>query len=87
MARLRVGKRVTEWLYIEEVFILDLSFQNKVLIGGNMYILEEINSFNPLIDTSTKVVLLYDVGAEQQDINFIDNTLALGVLSDYSNAE
>jgi len=87
MARLRVGKRVTEWLYIEEVYILDLSFQNKVLIGGNMYILEEVNSFNPLVDTSTKVVLLYDVGAEQQDINFIDNTLALGVLSDYSNPE
>jgi len=87
MARLRVGKRVTEWLYIEEVYILDLSFQNKVLIGGNMYILEEVNSFNPLVDTSTKVVLLYDVGAEQQDINFINNTLALGVLSDYSNPE
>lgn len=87
MARLRVGKRVTEWLYIEEVYILDLSFQNKVLIGGNMYILEEVNSFNPLVDTSTKVVLLYDVGAEQQDINFIDNTLALGVLSDYSTPE
>jgi hypothetical protein len=52
-----------------------------------MYILEEVNSFNPLVDTSTKVVLLYDVGAEQQDINFINNTLALGVLSDYSNAE
>ena len=87
MARLRVGKRVTEWLYIEEVYILDLSFQNKVLIGGNMYILEEVNSFNPLVDTSTKVVLLYDVRAEQQDINFINNTLALGVLSDYSNPE
>lgn len=84
LARLRHGKRVEMFIYWDELDILGLTFQNKVLINKDMYILEEINSFDPIIDSTTKTVLLYDFGAEQEDINAIENTIALGVLSDYS---
>jgi hypothetical protein len=87
LARLRQGKKVEMFIYWDELDILQLSFQNKVLINGDMYILEEINSFDPIVDSTTKTVLLYDFGAEQEDINAIDNTIALGVLGRYSDPE
>jgi hypothetical protein len=72
------------FVYWKALDILQLSFRDKILIDSDMYINEEINSFDPIMDSTTKTVLLYDFGAEQQDVDALDNTIALGVLSDYA---
>jgi len=86
-ARQRQGKEVQEWIYFDELDISQLSFRNKIFINGTMYILKEVNSYSPIVDGSTKAVLTYDVVAEQEDINRINNTLAVGFIGNYENPD
>lgn len=86
-ARQRQGKEVEEWIYWDELDISQLSFRDKIFIDGDMYLLKEINAYSPIIDATTKTILTYDCPPEQEDVNRITNTLAIGFVGNYNEDE
>jgi len=87
LARMRVGKEMEEWIYWDELDIMSLDFGPKIFINGDLFILKKIDSYSPLTDRTTKTILLYDVPISQEDVNRIENTLAIGFISDYTNPD
>lgn len=87
MARLRAGKRRESWVYLRSTDILNLSFRPKIFLNGDPHILKEVKGFSPLIDKSTKVVLVYDQPDEQEDTNRVEASLQNGFISDYEYDE
>jgi hypothetical protein len=85
--RQREGKEIEEHIYWDELDILNLSFRPKILLNNGLYIMKEINSYSPIIDRSTKTILVYDLPAAQEDVNRIDNTLAVGFIGQYSDPD
>lgn len=85
--RQREGKEVEEWIYWDELDISQLSFRDKIFIDGDMYLLKEINSYSPIIDRTTKSILVHDLPPEQEDVNRIFNTLAIGFVGNYNEDE
>lgn len=85
--RMREGKELEEHIYWDELDILNLSFRPKILLNNGLYIMKEINSYSPIIDRSTKTILVYDLPASQEDVNRIDNTLAVGFIGQYSDSD
>jgi hypothetical protein len=87
LARMRVGKEVEEWIYWDELDIMQLDFGPKIFIDGDLFILKKIDSYSPLIDRTTKTILVYDCPTTQEDVNRIENTVAIGFISDYTNPD
>jgi hypothetical protein len=87
MARLRAGKRRNEWVYYNELDILSLNFRPKILINGDPHLLQEVQGYSPIIDRSTKLVLVYDQCDEQQDVNRIQDSNQTGIISDFEYSE
>ena len=83
LARKRKGKETELSMYWNEIDILELSFRNKIFINNKLFLLKEINSYSPIIDRSTKTILVYDTAAEQEDVNRIENTLSIGYILDF----
>jgi hypothetical protein len=87
MARKRVGKKVLEWFYFNELDIINLTFRNKIFLNGNLLILQEVQSWSPLVDRSTKSILKYDAADTEDDVNAIENSLQNGFISDFPTEE
>ena len=87
MARLRAGKRRNEWIYYNETDILGLDFRPKILINGDPHLLQEVQGYSPIIDRSTKVVLIYDQCDDAADVAAIEDSNQTGVVSDFEYSE
>jgi len=79
MARLRVGKLFKAFIFWKALDILKLSFQDKLLIDGGRFILQAVDGYNPLLNISTKTILLLDVYPKQQDIEAVRSTQLAGL--------
>jgi hypothetical protein len=87
LRRKREGKELEEWFYWDELDISQINFGQKVFIDGDLYILKEIDGYSPVIDQTTKTILIYDPEVELEDVNRINNTLSIGFLGNYNNEE
>lgn len=87
LARMREGKEVEAFIYWNSLDILNLSFRPKILIDNYAYILKKIEAYSPLINTSSKTLLVPDTDAAQIDVNAITNTVAIGFLASYQEPE
>jgi hypothetical protein len=69
------GKELTDYLRLNALDILNFSFREMPIIDDTEFIVQEINSYNPEGDASTKVILLKDRKPTAQDKDNIKNTL------------
>lgn len=79
--RRRVGKRLECRFFWSLLDMLNLSFRRKVLIDGGQYILEKIDGFQPLNESSTKTFFQLDQYPEQEDVDAIGSTLVRGLVN------
>jgi len=81
MARIRSGRTRSTNLYLNAVDILNLTFRDKILLGGTGWILQEVNGYKPMSVEPTKVVLQLDQPDETEDINSFSNSPVQGFVS------
>lgn len=74
LMRLESGKYLEIFLLWDIVMLRNLTFREKIVIGGDKYILQEINSFSVTKNGSTKTYLQYDY-REPDAEDSIENTI------------
>jgi hypothetical protein len=74
LLRLQSGKYLEIFMLWDILMLNNLSFRDKIVLGGDKYILEEINSFNVAKKASTKTFLKYDFIEPDAEDN-IENTI------------
>ena len=80
LARQANGKVYEEWAILNTVDILNLSFRNKVLIGGDKFLLQEVDGFKPDSRQATQIVLIPDVSVTDEDADKITHSQVKGHL-------
>jgi hypothetical protein len=78
-ARKRIAKRLEIAYFWDSLQILALSFRNKIVLDRVEYILQKIDGYKPLEDSSTLTVLIKDQAPEQEDVDAITGGLVLGI--------
>jgi hypothetical protein len=76
MLRLQAGKYLEVYLNWNIIMLQNLTFREKIILAGDKYILQEINSFNVSKKGSTKTFLKYDYNEPDGDDN-IQNTILI----------
>jgi hypothetical protein len=77
LMRLQSGKYLEIFLLWDILMLQNLSFRQKIILGSDRYILEEINTFNVAKKASTKTYLKYDFIEVDAEDN-IENTILIG---------
>jgi len=77
LMRLQSGKYLEIFLLWDILMLQNLTFRDKIIIGNDRYILEEINTFNVAKKASTKTYLKYDFIEVDAEDN-IENTILIG---------
>lgn len=78
LKRIEVGKMFEYHLFWNEIDLAALSFRYRVQIDGDKYILQAIDGYNPLSNTSTKTKLLLDAVPTQDDLGKIAGPVGPG---------
>ena len=78
LKRIEVGKMFEYHLFWNEIDLAALSFRYRVQIDGDKYILQTIDGYNPLSNTSTKTKLLLDAVPTEDDLSKIDGPVGPG---------
>lgn len=78
LKRIEVGKMFEYNLFWNEIDLAALSFRYRIQIDGNKYILQTIDGYNPLSNTSTKTKLLLDAVPTEDDLSKIDGPVGPG---------
>jgi hypothetical protein len=76
MLRLQAGKYLEVYLNWNIIMLQNLTFREKIILAGDKYILQQINSFNVSKKGSTKTFLKYDYNEPDGDDN-IQNTILI----------
>ena len=79
IARLRLGKQVTEYLNWGLKDILNLDFGQKIVIDGMRYVLMAIEAYSPL-GVSAKTILLQDELQDERDLAAIQVSGLMGLV-------
>jgi hypothetical protein len=80
-ARKRIGKRLEAYYFWKRLDILELSFRNKIRLESRNYVLQKIDGFKPLKDSSTKTILLLDQRPEQEDVDAVISSDLTGIVN------
>jgi len=78
-ARKRIAKRLEIAYFWDSLQMLALSFRNKIVLDNVEYILQKIDGYKPLEDSSTRTVLIKDQSPEQEDADAITGGLVVGI--------
>ena len=78
-ARKRIAKRLEIAYFWDSLQMLALSFRNKIVLDNVEYILQKIDGYKPLEDSSTLTVLIKDQSPEQEDADAISGGLVVGI--------
>ena len=78
-ARKRVAKRLEIAYFWDSLQMSALSFRNKILLDSVQYVLQKIDGYKPLEDSSTRTVLLVDQSPEKEDADAILSSNVSGI--------
>jgi hypothetical protein len=82
LASINNGVQRDEWWLAKLTDIINEQFRDKILIRGVRYILQKISNYTPTRQESTKIVLLEDVCAEQDDVDRLVPTNKKGLINE-----
>jgi hypothetical protein len=82
LASINNGIQRDEWWIAKLTDIINEQFRDKLLIRGVRYILQKISGYTPNKQSSTKIVLLEDVCASQDDVDRLTPTNKKGLITD-----
>lgn len=80
LVRLQSGKYLECFLLWDVLKIQNLTFREKIILSGDIYVLQEINSFNVSKNESTKTYLKYDYREPNAEGN-IENTIVIAKIN------
>ena len=80
-ARKRIGKRLECGYFWDLLTINALTFRDKILLNGDMFILDKIDGYNAQKDSSTKTVLTLDRYPETADENATETAGIIGIIN------
>lgn len=80
-ARKRIGKRLECGYFWDLLTINALTFRDKILLNGDMFILDKIDGYNAQKDSSTKTVLTLDRYPETADENATETSGIIGIIN------
>lgn len=80
-ARKRIGKRLECGYFWDLLTINALTFRDKILLNGDMFILDKIDGYNAQKDSSTKTVLTLDRYPETADENATETSRIIGIIN------
>jgi hypothetical protein len=81
LASVNNGVQRTEWWRAKITDIIAEDFRNRFVINGDRYVLQKIAGYNPTRQDSTKIILLEDKCATQDDVDAINSPAIQGVVN------
>ena len=73
LATLNNGVQVTDFIRYKLTDILSLNFRDKYFISGIDYILQKIVNYSPITGRSTKIIMIEDICAAEEDLQSLEN--------------
>lgn len=82
LASLNQGVQLTESIRYKLTDISSFDFSEKFKISAVSYIVQKIEKFKPVLSDSTKTVLLEDICHSQDDLDRVDNTDSVSLITE-----